>query len=142
MSSAFLDRARHVVTIALETIVMVLLVIVVVLAILGLVEKVAGVLRPPFLAGATLTDVLDDVLGIFVLIELLATAAAYIHGTEILRRIFETIFVAITRKLIVIELNEQSLQKAIAVGILLIAAGLAAWFVARARALNKQTSAT
>lgn len=141
MRSGFLDRAIHGVLAALEIATMVLLVVLVVFAILGLVMQVGAVTRPPFLAGETLTHVLDDVLGVFVLIELLAVAAAYVRGTEILRRVFEAVFVAIARKLIVMELAEKPLQKAASVGILLIAAGVASWLALRARPLHKPAPA-
>lgn len=113
---------------------MAVLALLVVLALAGLVTELFGSFGPPFLVGEQLTRVLDDVLAVFVLIELLATAAAYLRGTDVMRRLFETIFVAIARKLITLELSSHAFDKAIAISALLVAAGAAWWLVARAKA--------
>lgn len=126
------DRAAHALVLALEALVMGVLALLVVLAIAGLIAEVAGSLGPPFLSGGELTAVLDDVLAVFVLIELLATAAAYLRGSDVMRRIFETLFIATARKLITLDLAGAPLAKAAALGILLTASGLAWWLVARA----------
>ena len=126
------DRAAHGLVLALEALVMAVLAVLVVLAIGGLVAEVGGAFVPPFLSGAELTAALDDVLAVFVLIELLATAAAYLRGSDVMRRIFETLFIAIARKLITLDFSGAPLAKAGALGILLTASGLAWWLVARA----------
>ena len=130
MSSPLLDRAAHAVMVVLDLVTMLALALLLVLAIAGLVDQIAGAFVPPFLGDAQLTAVLDDVLGIFVLVELLATAAAYLRGSDVVRRMFETIFVAIARKVVTLELGNAPLQHALAVGVLLLAAGTAWWLVA------------
>ncbi|MGE5182981.1 MAG: phosphate-starvation-inducible PsiE family protein [Acidobacteriota bacterium] len=116
---------------ALEVIVMAVLVVLVVLAIAGLVVRVVDVASPPFLGVDRLAGVLDDVLAIFVLIELLATAVAYLRGTDVLRRIFEAVFIAIARKLITLDVAAAGLAKTAAVALLLVAAAAAWWLVVR-----------
>ncbi len=112
---------------------MTVLALLILLALAGLVFQIVRAFAPPFLAGEHMTEVLDDVLAVFVLIELLATASAYLHGSDVMRRMFETIFVAITRKLITLELTTDALAKASAIGVLLIAAGTAWWLSDRRR---------
>lgn len=128
----FLDRSAHALLVVLEVIVMVLLGILVLLAIAAVVEQLFAAMSPPFLTGEPLTAALEDVLSVFVLIELLATAAAYLRGTDVMRRLFETIFIAIARKLITLEFSRSSVDAALAVAALLVAAGVAWWLVARA----------
>ncbi len=118
---------------ALEVLTMTVLALLILLALAGLVFQIVRAFAPPFLAGEHMTEVLDDVLAVFVLIELLATASAYLHGSDVMRRMFETIFVAITRKLITLELTTDALAKASAIGVLLIAAGTAWWLSDRRR---------
>jgi uncharacterized membrane protein (DUF373 family) len=132
-----LDRAAHVVVRALEAAMMVLLAALVLLGIAGLVLQIGGALHPPFLVGEDLTKVLGDVLAVFVLIELLTTAAAYLRGADILRRLFETMFVAIVRKLLTLELTSAPLEKAGAVALLLVATAATWWLIARARPLHE-----
>lgn len=127
------SRIVHALVFALEATMLAVLVVVVVLAIVGLVLQLAGMIHPPFLVGEDLTIVIDDVLAVFVLIELLATAAAYLRGTDVLRRIFEAVFVAIARKLITTHLTEAPLERAAAIAVLMLAAGVTWWLVAHAR---------
>jgi uncharacterized membrane protein (DUF373 family) len=129
VSASFSDRVTHGVMVALDALTMLALAMLLVLALLGLINQVVNAFSPPFLTDAGLTSVLEDVLGIFVLVELLSTAVAYMRGTDVVRRMFETIFVAIARKLVAMELGTAPLQKALAVAILLLAAGCAWWLV-------------
>ena len=130
MERLSVSRIVHAVVFALEATMLAVLVVVVVLAIVGLVLQLAGMLHPPFLVGEELTVVIDDVLAVFVLIELLATAAAYLRGTDVMRRLFEAVFVAIARKLITTHLTEAPLERAAAVAVLMLAAGVSWWLVA------------
>ena len=107
------------------------------LAIAGLFAEVIAGLRPPFLAGEHLSEVVENVLAVLVLVELLATAAAYLRGGEVVRRLFETAFIAIVRKLITLELGPGMLDKAIVIGVLMISTGLAWWLVGRATAAQR-----
>ena len=123
------SRIVHGLVFTLEATMLAVLVVVVVLAIVGLILQLAGMLHPPFLVGEELTIVIDDVLAVFVLIELLATAAAYLRGTDVLRRLFEAVFVAIARKLITMHLTEAPLERASAIAVLMLAAGVSWWLV-------------
>jgi len=135
VTSTRIDRPVRILVTALEVLTMAVLALLVVLALAGLVVQIVHAMAPPFLAGEHLTAVLDDVLAVFVLIELLATASAYLHGTDVMRRMFETIFVAITRKLITLELTTDALEKAVAIAVLLVAAATAWWLNDRRRRL-------
>lgn len=126
------ERFARLALMVLEGLMMGLLALVVLFALGGLAVQLAGALGPPFLAGAKLAAVLDDVLAVFVLIELLATAVAYVRGRDVMRSIFETVFVAIARKLITLDFSSHAAEQALWSAIQLIAAALAWWLVARA----------
>jgi uncharacterized membrane protein (DUF373 family) len=128
-----LDRPLRILVTTLEVLTMAVLALLILLALAGLMVQIVRAFAPPFLAGEQITGVLDNVLAVFVLIELLATASAFLHRRDVTRRMFETIFVAIARKLITLELTTAPLEKAIAVGVLLVAAGTAWLLVARAK---------
>ncbi len=136
MQRARIEHAAHAVVTALEVAVMAVLASLVVLAIAGLVVQVVAATTPPFLGVDEISTVLDDVLAIFVLIELLATAVAYLRGTDVLRRIFEAVFIAIARKLITLDVAAAGVAKAGAVAMLLVAAAAAWWLVARSHGLR------
>jgi uncharacterized membrane protein (DUF373 family) len=127
------DRLAQVVVRGLELLTTVVLAALVVLAIAGLLMELIGALHPPFLMGEQLARAIDSVLAVFVLLELLATAAAYLRGSTVLRRIFEAVFIAIARKLITVDLSTSALEKAAAVAMLFVAAGVAWWLVVRTR---------
>jgi uncharacterized membrane protein (DUF373 family) len=135
------DRSTHVVLVGLEVITMVLLAVLVLLAIVGLAGQIGKSLAPPFLSGEHLMSTLDDVLVIFVLLELLRTAVAYLRGTDVMRRIFETVFVAIARKLITLEFTTAPATSSLAVAALLVGAGLSWWLVARATHVRRPPAA-
>lgn len=110
---------------ALEVATLAILVALAVLAVLGLLMDLPGLLRPPFLSAAELVRVVDHVLAVFVVIELLATAVAYIRGRDVVRRIFEAMLVALARKLISLDLAAASLEKVGALCLLLVALAVA-----------------
>jgi len=110
---------------SLEAITVAILTVLVIFAILGLVMEVPSVAHPPFLGSEQLGQVVDHILAVFVLIELLATAVAYIHGKDTVRRIFEAMLVALARKLISLDLAASPLEKVGSLALLLVAVGLA-----------------
>ncbi len=112
---------------------MAVLAVLVVLGVAGLVMQLVDVAAPPFLGAEQVTEIVDDVLAVFVLLELLATALAYVRSADVLRRLFEAAFIAIVRKLITLHLEAAPLEKASAVGVLFVATALAWWLVVRAR---------
>lgn len=135
--SVQLERLVHRVLRVIETLMVIVVSVLVLLAIAGLLAQVIAGLRPPFLAGSRLSDAISNVLTVLVLVELLATAAAYFRRDEVLRRLFETAFIAIVRKLITAELGPGMLDISIEIGILLVATGIAWWLVARATAAQR-----
>lgn len=110
----------------LEALTVLVLTVEALLALLGVVVEIPSLLRPPFLDAERLTSLLDHLLGVFVLIELLVIAVAYLRGSEIVRRIFEASLVALARKLISIE--TLSLAKTGSLALLFTAVGLT-WFL-------------
>ncbi len=118
-----------------------ILVILGVLALVGLVVKVPGLAHPPFLGSEQLGNLLDNVLAVFVLIELLVTAVAYVRGRAVLHSILEAGIVAIARKLITLDLSAAPLAKAGAVGILLISLALTWWVLARIEVISERHAA-
>lgn len=128
-----LDRVVHLGLVTLEIVTTAILTALVVLAIAGLVMDLPAIVRPPFLDPKHLGDVLDHVLAVFVLIELLATAVAYVRGRDILRQIFEAGLVAIARKLISIDLSTEALEKSVSLGALFVAVAASWWILTCAK---------
>jgi len=133
LHNARADRILTGVVLVLELVTIAILAVLVLGALAGLILELVGALQPPFLGGQELARVLDSVLALFVLIELLISAIAYVRGTDVLRRIFEAVFVAIARKVIALDLTTASLTKAGALALLLVATAVAALLVARSR---------
>ena len=142
MSWPRLDRAAHLGLVTLELVVTAILVALVVLAVAGLVMELPAIVRPPFLDPAHLGLVLDHVLAVFVLIELLATAVAYVRGRDILQRIFEAALVAIARKLISLDVSSGALEKSLSLGILFVAVAASWWLLARTKHAGDGGSST
>ena len=115
----------------LEAATVVALTLLVVFALLSLMMEVLRVVTTPFLAAEDLGHVLDHILAVFILIELLATAVAYVRGVNVMRRIFEAMLVALARKLIMLDLATSSLEKVGGLALLLVAVGLAWLLVCR-----------
>lgn len=133
LHNARADRILTGVVLVLELVTIAILAVLVLGALAGLIVELVGALQPPFLGGQELAGVLDSVLALFVLIELLISAIAYVRGTDVLRRIFEAVFVAIARKVIALDVTAASLTKAGALALLLVATAVAALLVARSR---------
>jgi uncharacterized membrane protein (DUF373 family) len=116
----------------LEVLTVVILTVLTLFALAGLVMEVPAIARPPFLDTAGLSAILDHLLGVFVLIELLVIAVAYLRGSEVVRRIFEAVLVALARKLISTE--AMSLTQAGALALLLATVGLTWFLIAKGEA--------
>jgi len=106
-----------------------------VLGLAGLAMEIPGIARPPFLDAAALSRILDHLLGVFVLIELMVVAVAYLRGTEIVRRIFETVFVALARKLI--SADAVTFTKAGSLALLLVAVGVTWFLISKGEAMQR-----
>ena len=120
----------------LEVLTLVILTVVTIFALAGLVMEFPAIARPPFLNTDGLSRVLDHLLAVFVLIELLVIAAAYLRGSEVIRRIFEAVLVALARKLISTE--ALSLTKAGALAMMLAAVGLTWFLIAKGEAARSR----
>ena len=127
------DRIAHLGLVALEIVITAILGTLVVLAVAGLAMELPAIVRPPFLDPKHLGDVLDHVLAVFVLIELLATAVAYVRGRDILRQILEAALVAIARKLIGLDFSSGALEKSVALAILFLAVASSWWILTSAK---------
>jgi len=121
-----LAKAARYVLQGLETVTVVVLAALAIFSLAALAMEIPEVARPPFLTAAKLGGVLDHLLAVFVLIELLVIAVAYLRGTEVVRKIFEAMLVVLARKLISTE--DASLAKIGALAILLVAIGFT-WFL-------------
>ncbi len=119
----------------LEILTVLILTALTVFALAGLVMEIPGIARPPFLDAAGLSRVLDHLLAVFVLIELLVIAVAYLRGSEVVRRIFEAVLVALARKLISTE--ALTLTKAGALAMVLVAVGVTWFLIARGEASRR-----
>lgn len=116
----------------LETVTVAALTVLIVLGVLGLVMEIPALIAPPFLGAQQLGHVLDHVLAVFILIELLATAVAYIRGVDVIRRVLEAMLVALARKVITLDLDTASFPKVGALALLLVALGVA-WVAMQGR---------
>jgi uncharacterized membrane protein (DUF373 family) len=119
----------------LEILTVAILTVLALFALAGLVVEIPGLAHPPFLDAAKLTPLLDHLLAVFVLIELLVIAVAYLRGTEVVRKIFEASLVALARKLISTE--TMTLTKTGALAMLLVAVGLTWFLIAKGEAARR-----
>lgn len=116
----------------LEISTVVILTVLSIFALAGLVMEIPGIARPPFLDTEGLSRIIDHLLAVFVLIELLVIAVAYLRGSDIVRRIFEAVLVALARKLISTE--ALSLAKAGSLALVLAAVGITWFLIAKGEA--------
>lgn len=111
---------------ALEILTVLIMAVLSMFALAGLVVEIPEYVHPPFLDSERLSQLLDHLLAVFVLIELLVVAVAFLRGTDRVRRIFEALLVALARKLIGSEALSLAMTGSLAM--LLVAIGLT-WFL-------------
>jgi uncharacterized membrane protein (DUF373 family) len=105
-----------------EGVVTVLLVALLALAIVGLVVDVANALiGHHVLDFGTLLRMIDYVLIVFVLVELIAIAFAYLAGHSIVATVLEATLVAVARNIIAFEPGEHALERGLALALLMLA---------------------
>jgi uncharacterized membrane protein (DUF373 family) len=122
-------RVLKVVVRSAEGVVTVLLVALLALAIVGLMVDVASALLDHhILEIATLIRLIDHVLVVFVFVELIAIAFAYLAGLGIVATVLEATLVAVARKIIAFEPGEHALERGLALALLLLAVS-AGWFL-------------
>jgi uncharacterized membrane protein (DUF373 family) len=105
-----------------------------VLAGLGVVDVVIKMLQVSradgFMTPEGIIRTIDTVLIVFIVIELIRIAIAYMHHRNVVGTVLEAGLVAVVRKLVIFESGEMVLQKAVAYALLIVAVGVA-WSLLR-----------
>ena len=106
----------------------------VVLALIGVVDVVISLVEvardPGFVTPEGILRVIDTVLIVFIVIELIRIAVAYMNHQNVVGTVLEAGLVAVVRKLVVFELGAEALEKAAAIAILVLALGIT-WYLLR-----------
>ncbi len=125
--SQLLDRA----TLYIEGAVAGLLVILAALGVVDIVIKMYEVtLAEGFMTPEGITRTIDTVLVVFIVIELIRIAVAYMQHKNVVGTVLEAGLVAVVRKLVVFESTEKVLEKAGALAVLILAVGIT-WYLLR-----------
>lgn len=129
----FTDQTHRVVQV-LERILIVLLLIMAALAIVEVgFELYAAATGPGFLPPDRVLNVLDAVLIVFIIIELVNTAFAYIERRNVVGTVLEAGLVAVVRKLIIFDTEATAsyvLMKGAGLALLILAIGIT-WYLLR-----------
>lgn len=108
-----------------------LLVILAALGVVDVVIKMAMVTRADgFMTPAGITATIDTVLVVFIVIELIRIAIAYMHHRNVVGTVLEAGLVAVVRKLVIFEGGATALTDAIALAVLILAVGIT-WYLLR-----------
>ncbi|MDI6900462.1 MAG: phosphate-starvation-inducible PsiE family protein [Anaerosomatales bacterium] len=125
--SQLLDRA----TLYIEGAVAGLLVILAALGVVDIVIKMYEVtLAEGFMTPEGITRTIDTVLVVFIVIELIRIAVAYMQHKNVVGTVLEAGLVAVVRKLVIFESTEKVLEKAGALAVLILAVGIT-WYLLR-----------
>ncbi len=117
----------------IEAAVTVLLVILAALGVVDVVIKMLAVTRADgFMTPDGITRTIDTVLVVFVVIELIRIAMAYMQHRNVIDTVLEAGLVAVVRKLVVFESSGQMLENAVALAVLILAVGIT-WFLLHQR---------
>jgi uncharacterized membrane protein (DUF373 family) len=110
-----------------------LLVILAGLGVVDIVIKMLEVTRADgFMTPEGITRTIDTVLVVFIVIELIRIAIAYMQHKNVIGTVLEAGLVAVVRKLVIFESSDQMLEKAIALAVLILAVGIT-WFLLHKR---------
>lgn len=108
-----------------------LLVVLAALGVIDIVVKMLEVTRADgFMTPEGITRTIDTVLVVFIVIELIRIAIAYMQHKNVIGTVLEAGLVAVVRKLVIFESTDQMLEKAIALSVLILAVGIT-WFLLR-----------
>jgi len=111
----------------------------VVLAVLGVADIVITMLEVAraegFITPEGITATIDTVLVVFIVIELIRIAVAYMQHRNVVGTVLEAGLVAVVRKLVIFEGGDQVLQKATAFAVLILAVGVT-WALLRKAGLS------
>ncbi len=125
--SLVLDR----VVLSIEGVVTALLTILAVLGVVDIIVKMFQVTHADgFMTPEGITRTIDTVLVVFVVIELIRIALAYMNHQDVVGTVLEAGLVAVVRKLVIFESSADMLPKAIALSLLILAVGVT-WFLLR-----------
>lgn len=112
----------------------------VVLAALGVVDvviKMFEVTRADgFMTPEGITRTIDTVLIVFIVIELIRIAIAYMQHKDVVGTVLEAGLVAVVRKLVTFESTGQVLENAAALSILILAVGITWYLLRKGQASN------
>ena len=113
----------------IEGAVTVLLVVLAALGVVDIVLKMLEVTRADgFMTPEGITRTIDTVLVVFIVIELIRIAVAYMQHKNVIGTVLEAGLVAVVRKLVIFESGEGMLEKAVALAILILAVGVT-WYL-------------
>lgn len=125
--SVVLDR----VVLSIEGVVTALLTLLAVLGVIDIIVKMLEVTRADgFMTPEGITRTIDTVLVVFVVIELIRIALAYMNHQDVVGTVLEAGLVAVVRKLVIFESGADMLPKALALSLLILAVGVT-WFLLR-----------
>jgi uncharacterized membrane protein (DUF373 family) len=117
------------VVVYIEGAVTALLVILAALGVVDIVIKMLEVTRADgFMTPEGITRTIDTVLVVFIVIELIRIAIAYMQHENVIGTVLEAGLVAVVRKLVIFESGPDMLDDALALAILILAVGVT-WFL-------------
>lgn len=115
----------------IEGVVVALLTVLAVLGVVDIVVKMLEVTRADgFMTPEGITRTIDTVLVVFIVIELIRIALVYMNHQDVVGTVLEAGLVAVVRKLVIFEGGDKMLEKAAALGILILAVGMT-WYLLR-----------
>lgn len=124
----YIDRLNRVV-VYIEGAVTVLLVILAALGVVDIVLKMLEVTRADgFMTPEGIIRTIDTVLIVFIVIELIRIAVAYMQHKNVIGVVLEAGLVAVVRKLVIFETGPDMLEKALALSVLILSVGIT-WYL-------------
>lgn len=125
--SLVLDR----IVLSIEGVVTALLTLLAALGVIDIVIKMLEVTRAEgFMSPEGITRTIDTVLVVFIVIELIRIALAYMSHHDVVGTVLEAGLVAVVRKLVIFESSADMLPKALALSALILAVAVA-WYLLR-----------
>jgi uncharacterized membrane protein (DUF373 family) len=130
--SAWFDRL----VVYIEGVVVALLTVLAILGVVDIVIKMFEVTRADgFMTPEGITRTIDTVLIVFIVIELIRIALAYMNHQGVVGTVLEAGLVAVVRKLVIFESGDNVLEKAAALSFLILSVGIA-WYLLRRSGLS------
>lgn len=125
--SPVLDR----IVLYIEGVVTALLTLLAALGVVDIVIKMIEVTRADgFMSPEGITRTIDTVLVVFIVIELIRIAIAYMNHQDVVGTVLEAGLVAVVRKLVIFETGDDILPKAIGLAVLILAVSVG-WYLLR-----------